>query len=175
MFKAKLIENKNYYRLKSKQLILVSLPVIPIGLIVNFYQIPIWVTIIMIGLYIVTIILIAKNQKQINTVIGKRLIEIDNEVIRIKSNKGIADETINLNEVETIIIKDEYSMSQETIKEIGQELVGKVKQNYLILLQNNHKRKLDFEVDSYYMINQLNRQIEKWKMQGYKIEDDSNK
>ena len=170
MFKAKLIKNKNYYKLRRKQLLLMFLSPIPMGLLVNFYQIPIWVTILMIGLYIAAIILLARNQKQLSLVLGNRLIEIKIDEIRIKSKKGIEEETIKLNKLEKIILKDEYSMPQETIKEIGQELTGKTKQNYIIIHQNNKKRQFDFEIDSYYMINQLNKLIESWKMKGYNIE-----
>ena len=43
MFKGNLIENKNYYNLRSKQLLYIMLPSITIGLLVNFYQMPIWI------------------------------------------------------------------------------------------------------------------------------------
>lgn len=170
MFKAKLIENENYYKLRSKHLLLMLLPSIPVGLLVNFYQIPIWVTILMIGFYVTTIFLMARNQKQISSVLGNKLIEIDRDEIRIKSKKGTEEETIKLNEVDRIILKDEYSIPQETLKEVGQELTGNAKQNFVILYQDNYKRQFDFEVDSYYMINQLNKLIETWKTKGYRIE-----
>jgi len=63
MFKAKLIENQKFYKLRSKQLLLFLLPSLLIGLIVNFYLLPIWITIVMIGLYILVIVLMAKNEK----------------------------------------------------------------------------------------------------------------
>ena len=137
MFKAKLIENENYYKLRSKHLLLMLLPSIPVGLLVNFYQIPIWVTILMIGFYVTTIFLMARNQKQISSVLGNKLIEIDRDEIRIKSKKGTEEETIKLNEVDRIILKDEYSIPQETLKEVGQELTGNAKQNFVILYQDN--------------------------------------
>lgn len=170
MFKAKLIENENYYKLRSKQLLLILLPSIPIGFIVNFYQISIWVTILMIGIYIVAIVLMIRNLKQFNSHIGNKQIEIDEEEIRIKSKKGVQEETINLNEIEKIILKDDYSIPQETIKEVGKELMGNTKQNYLILHKNNTGRKLDFEIDSHYMVNQLNKIIESWNSKGFNIE-----
>ena len=170
MFKAKLIENENYYKLRSKQLLLMLIPSISIGLLVNFYQIPIWLTLLMIGLYIGATFLMVRNQKQISSVLGNKLIEIDMDEIRIKSNKGTEDEIIKLNRVKKIILKNEYSIPQETLKEVGQELIGKAKQNHIILQQDNQRRQLDFEVDSYYMMNQLNKLIESWKMKGYNIE-----
>lgn len=170
MFKAKLIENESYYKLRSKQLLLLILPAIPIGLITSFYQIPIWTTIPIIGLYIVATVLMLRNQKRINSVLGNKLIEIDEEEIRIRSKKGVQSETFNLSEVDKVILKSEYSMPQETIKEVGKEIAGNTKKNYLILQQNNQTKRLDFEVDSYYMINQLNKTIEHWISRGYNIE-----
>ena len=170
MFKAKLIEDKKYYSLRSNQLILMFLPSIPIGIIILFYRIPIWINALMIVFYIAAIILTAKIQRKINSILGNKFIEIDNEEIRIKSKKGINEETIDLNKVEKIILKDEYSFHQETIKEVGQELTGKTKQNFVIIQQNSQERQFDFEFDSYYMINQLNKMIETWKMKGYNIE-----
>ncbi|MCF8253657.1 MAG: hypothetical protein K9H61_13755 [Bacteroidia bacterium] len=127
MFKAKLIENQNYYKLRSKQLFQMLLPSIAIGLLVNFFQIPFWLTILMIGLYVAAIILMARNQRKISLVLGNKLIEIEEDEIRIKSKKGTEEETIKLNEVERIILKEEYSIPQETIKEVGHELTGKQK------------------------------------------------
>lgn len=170
MFKAKLIENESYYKLRSKQLLLFLLPAIPLGLIISFYQIPIWITVIIIGIYILATVLMIRNQKRINSVLGNKLIEIDEEEIRIRSKKGIQSETFNLSAVDKIILKSEYSMPQETLKEVGKELTGNTKKNYLILQQNNQSKRLDFEVDSYYMINQLNKIIENWKVKGYNIE-----
>ena len=170
MFKAKLIDNNSYYKLRRLQLLLMLLPGIPLGLIINFYQIPIWLTIVMIGLYILSIILMVRNQKQLISMLGNKLIEINEQEIRIKSKKGIIQEIIKLDNIEKLLIKDNYSIPQETIKEIGKEITGDTKQNYLILQLNGENRKLDFEIDSYYMIGQLNKTIENWKTSGYKIE-----
>ena len=170
MFKAKLIEDKNYYKLRSKQLWLMLLPSILIGLLVNFYQIPIWLIIAIIGLYILTIILMNRNQKSLNSMVGNNQIEIDDKEIRIISKRGIHQEIITLDNVDKLILKNSYSIPQETIKELGQEMTGKTKQNYLILQQNNQKRKIDFEIDSYFMLKQLDKLIDSWESKGYIIE-----
>ena len=169
MFKAKLIEDENYYKLRSKQVLLMLLPSIPIGLLVNFYQVPIWLTIAMIGLYILIIILMNRNQKSLNSMVGNKRIEIDDKEIRIISNKGIQREIIKLDNIDKLILKDSYSMPQETIKELGQEMTGKTKQNFLILQQNSQKRKIDFEIDSYFMLKQLDKIIDSWESKGYTI------
>ena len=170
MFKAKLIENESYYKLRSKGLLLMLLLWLPIGLIVNFYKIPIWLTIVTVGLYLLANVLIVRNQKRLSSLVGNKQIEIDEKEIRIKSKKGIQQEAIHLDKVDKLIIQDTYSLPQETIREVGREMTGKTKQNYIILEQNSQKRKLDFEVDSYYMIEQLNKLIENWKVNGYNVE-----
>ncbi len=65
MFKAKLIENEKYYTLRSKQLKLMLFFSVPMGVIVNFYQVPNWITIFMIEIYILTIVFMGVNQKKI--------------------------------------------------------------------------------------------------------------
>ena len=170
MFKAKLIENEKYYKLRRNQLLLMLLPAVPAILIINYYQIPVWLVIILAGIYILATIWMDKNQKRINSMLGNKLIEIDEKAMRIKSKEGLELELIKLDEVEKIIVKDEYSLPQETMKEVGQEITGKTKENFIILHFKHQKRKLDFEIDSYFMVTQLNKLIESWKVKGYKIE-----
>lgn len=170
MFKAKLIENENYYRLRSKQLLLTLLPSICIGFFANLFLLPIWLTIIIIALYIFTTFLMFRNQKRIKTIFGKKLIEIDKSEIRINTKKGSNQEIIKLAEVEKIIIKDNYSLAQESMGDLRKEIGGNPKKNYLILLKDNQERKLDFEIDSHFMINKLSHVIEDWRNQGYLIE-----
>ncbi len=170
MFRAKLIENKRYYKLRVKQMSLMFLLLIPGSIVLFVYKTPpIWIAIPALVLYIGTIILMVRNQKKICSVAGNKLIEMDIDEIRIKSKKGI-EEKIKLNNIEKIILKDQYSMPQETMKEVGQELTGKIKQNYIIINQDNEARRFDFEFDSYYMINQLNNLIKSWQTKEYNIE-----
>jgi hypothetical protein len=97
------------------------------------------------------------NQKLIGQIIGNKRIEMDAEKIRIISGKGNTQEIIKLADIDKLLIKDNYSMPQETIKDVGMELTGKTIKNYLTLqLINGETRRFDFEFDSYYMIAQLN-------------------
>lgn len=169
MFKAKLIENEQYYGLRSKQLLLYLLPVIPLGIVVAFYQIPAWLAITAIGIYGLWTILFVRNQRRINSMLGEKLVEIDGEAIRIMSKKGDQEEAINLNDVDKITLKHNYSMAQETMRDIGKELTGNMNRNYVILQHGNKERKLDFEVDSHYMLNQLSKVIKDWESKAYNI------
>jgi len=170
MFKAKLIENESYYTLKRKQLLFILLPSIPMGFIVNFYNMPISLTILMLGIYILTLILMKRNSNQLGLLLGNKKIEIDEKQIKIKSKSGIQEKMIDLDSVDKLIIKDNYSMPQEIIKEVSEDISGKQKKNYLVVHANNQKLQFDFEIDSYYMANQLNKIIATWKTSGYNIE-----
>ena len=170
MFKSKLIENENYYKLKNRQTLLMLLPAIPMGLLINFYKFPVWLTVIMFALYMALLFLLFKNGKRLNAVSDNKLIEIDESEIRIITKNGKEQEVINLAEVEKLILKEEYVMATGSVKELGEEIAGKTKQDYLILQQNKQKRQLNFEIESHYMAKQLNKIIDIWKTRGYNIE-----
>ena len=93
MFNGTLIENQKYYKLKSRQLLYIMLPSLAIGLLVNFYSLPIWMTVTAIVFYAAVIILTSRNQKSINTVENKQ-IEIDRDRIQIKAKDGKIIESI---------------------------------------------------------------------------------
>ncbi len=170
MFKAGLVENKKYYNFRSKQLLVLLLAGAINGLLVNIYESPVWLTILVIGLYVGVLVYSVRSQRQMRLSAGDKRIEMDVDEIRIKSKDGSDKENIPLNQVDKLILKDEYSLPQETVQEVGQELAGKTKQNYLILLRDGRERRLDFEIDSQYMLRQLNKLIESWKLKGYPID-----
>lgn len=169
MFKAKLIDNKAYYNLRIKQLILMLIPMAPIFML-NFYEIPLWVSIVLMGAYLLVLAIMWRNQQSMNGMLGNQLIEVDETEIRIKSNDGKSQETIRMDALQKVILKEEYGIPQENMQELKEELMGKPKENYLIIQQEGSQRKLDFEIDSYYKINQLNKVIKGWISKGYSIE-----
>lgn len=170
MFKAKLIDSERYYQLRRRQLMFVMMPSVLLAFIINHYHFPVWLTALLIGAYLLVAIWAFRNQQRMHAMFGNKLLEIDDNAIRIMSKNGDQLEVIRLEDLEKIILKEEYSMPQETIREVGEEVSGKAKQNYIILQQNNQRRKLDFEMDSYFMIAQLNKAIDIWTSKGYSIE-----
>ena len=168
MFKAKLIQSEKYHALRSRQVLLGLLVVLPIGVIVNFYKFPIWITMLMFSIYAAGNIIIYRNKKRLEAMVEDNRIEIDDQEIRIQRLN--ITEKFQIKEVDKLLIKDNYTVGQESIKEISKEITGRSSQNYLVLKQNDEEIKLDFVIDSYYMINQLNRITKNWKTKGYNIE-----
>jgi hypothetical protein len=162
MFKAKLISSPKYYSLKSKLFWLSMLSATLIGSLVNYYKFPIWLSVLMAILYILVHVYIYRNQKLVDLMVGQKRIEVDTNEIRIQSAKGNQQEKIMLEDVDQIVIQDKY--------ELGQDMNVRPKKNFFIISQKNTERKFEFEMDSHYMINQLNKVIESWSQKGKKIE-----
>ncbi len=170
MFKAKLITNKEYYKFRSKRLWLILILSIPIAFLANFYVFPIWSIVIILACHLLIVAITARNHKVMDSMIGQSIIEIEKNEIRIKSQQNNSQEAINPRELDKIVVPSEFGIAQETMKDIGDEISGYPKKNYLILHQNNEARKFDFELDSHYMIKQLDKIIEYWSTNELKIE-----
>ena len=169
MFKGTLIEHKNYYNLRSKQLLFIILPSIAVCLLVNFYKMSIWITIGAIVFYVAVMIMTSKNQKAMQKVANKR-IEIDQNKIEIKEADGTVIETIEIENVNKLILKDDYKMAQETLKDLKEEIKGNIEKHYLILENNKIQRRFDFVIESYYMLNQLKKLVQDWQNKNVLIE-----
>ncbi len=169
MFKGNLIEDKKYYSLRSKQLLYIMLPSIAIGLLVNFYQMPIWVTIGAIIFYVGVMFLTSRNQKEILNVANKR-IEIAQNSIELKEANGKVIETIKIDKDAKLIVKNGYKMAQETIEDLKEEIKGNTEKHFLIVEINNIQRRFDFVIESYYMLNQLKKTVQIWQKENFSIE-----
>ncbi len=169
MFKGNLIENKSYYKLRSKQLLFILLPSIAIGFLVNFDKMPLWITIGAIVFYVVVVIMTFKNHKAMQKVANKK-IEIDQNKIVIKEANGTVIEIIEVENVNKLIVKDDYKMAQETLKDLQEEIKGNPEEHYLILESNKMQKRYDFVIESYYMAKQLKKLVQEWQNKNVLIE-----
>ena len=170
MFKAKLIENKKYYQLRVKQAWLSLIPTIAIGPIANFYQFPAWIFISAVLVCALSSLVVFRILKQMKKLSEQNAIEMNEKEIKIKSLSNGKSERIALDELEKIMIQSEYRIPQDSYKDYGNEILGNPKENYLILCNNETERKIDFEIESHYMLTQLNKLITSWSQTGIKIE-----
>lgn len=173
MFRAGLIENKQYYKLRSRKLLLMLLPAIPLAFVINYYMIETWVAILMGSLYIASLWLIFKNQTKLSSILGKRSVEFDEQEIRISSKHGELMETIALDQIDRIVIKKEYALPGENMNDLNNEIRGVTQQNFIVLQKDAQERRLDFELDSYYMLEQLKKVLLAWKSNGYTCTDEN--
>jgi hypothetical protein len=169
MFKAKVIEGREFYKAHSRQgqIFLITLPVAGIisYALGNFDNL--WNT-ANIAFTIAALINIP-NLLKVRKLYGVRTIEINENEISIRSKKGENDETFDLHKVKSITLKDNYIISQLSFVDSLKAIAGNPTETYLILSYPDHDRRIDFDIDSYYLLKKLNDIIKIWEKKGYKI------
>jgi Ca2+/Na+ antiporter len=168
-FKAKLIEDPIYYSLKRKELFIGLITAIPAALLANYFERPIWIVLVAFFVYIFLLLILKNNKQEINDISGQKIIEIEADLITLKSVHNKIIDSFDLTKSEKISLNKDFGMPQESIADIAQEMKGKPKQNFIIIEQNGEIQKFDFLVDSYYMIKQLDKIIEQWQQKGIEV------
>ncbi len=166
MFRARIIENQNYYVLRRKLLLYLLLPIVPMGFMANFFHFPAWLTVLMIVGYIAAFVLKIRHQKQMEASAGDSWLEIEKSTIRIKTKAGELKEEIKFDEVRQITLQEEYALPQESFKAVKDELLGDQQRNEMVLHLAAEQRRICFEVDSYFNMVQFQQLIDYWKQAG---------
>jgi Tfp pilus assembly protein PilO len=119
-------------------------------------------------IYIPVIVLVWKNQKLINVLVKNRVVEIDENEIRIKSRKN-RQEVISLNNLRKIKVNANYNY-QSMITGLEQKMENRINQGSIIVYLKDQSQQFDFEINSFYMAKQLNRLVKTWIGKGYNVE-----
>ena len=170
MFKAKLIEDREYYSRRKIKVIFYFLPAIPAAFIINYYGFSIWVTILAIVTYVTIIVIGLRNQNRLTALSKEREMELDDSALRVKSKGKLPSIDIQLNTIDKITIPKGYGMPEESMKDIANEMSGNAKKNFVIISSSNQTQRFDFIIESYYMLKQFESTIESWVKKGYTIE-----
>jgi hypothetical protein len=169
MFKAKLITDPEYYALRRRQLILFFLIFTPTALMSNVFDLPVWLAALALVAYVILAWASWRNQRKMKGLTGHKRIEIDQEAIRILNANGECLEVIDLNTVDAIEVKETYPMPQETLQDMADEVSGSPQRHYVRIIQNGESRQFDFEVNTYYMLKQLEKLVAAWTKAGYEL------
>jgi len=167
MFRARIIENQKYYNFRRKQLLFLTLTIIPAGFLANYFELPVWAGVLGILGYIAALFLQLRNQKQLGASAGDSWLEIDKSTIKIKAKNGHLKETIKLDDVKQIILQENYSLPQDSLKAVKEEILGDPQKNLIVFQLEDGDKQLNFEVDSHYNLVQLQDLIAFWQAQGY--------
>ena len=133
MFKASLIEDPEYYRLRRKLLLIVVPSSIGIGLLGNFAEMPIiWLVFILLGVLGIMLYQF-RIHKGISLIAKNRKIEIDQNRICIRSKDGIIEEQFLLNEIDQVVVKEDYTLPGDDLKKEWQVIKGNPSKNFLLL------------------------------------------
>lgn len=170
MFKAKLIDDPAFYRMRKKVLLLGLPSFALIGFLSGQLSLPLPYfagILVLIGFLIAWRI---RTHKLASSMVRNRQIEITSDAIRLLSGHGKILETIPVTDVTGVTVKETWAIPEERIQDLIRELKGKPLENYLIVQQGQEERRFDILLDSYYMIEQLKKVIDDWQARGLIIE-----
>lgn len=170
MFKAQLINDpKRYYPLRRQQLLLSLLIVLPIALLANFFRLPVWISGPSLAAYGAIAWLTWRNQRKMKATNGQQRIELDEQGIRVFDTDGALLERIDLQQIDAIEVTQHNTLPQETFKAFTEELKGYPQRYYVRMTKSGTARQFDFEVDSHYMLKQLEKVAAAWEQRGHAV------
>lgn len=168
MFKAKLIKDDRYYRLKQNGMYLIVGSIFS-GFLVNFDRLPVWITIT------ITVACLAyaryeyRKMKKFKTITDNSMLELSDDELRIVSEKKGENRAFDVRKLDGLVFQREYRLPEDTWRSMIGEYLGNYRKNYLIVEQDNEANRYDFELNSYYMITQLEKIIQDWTVKGYAV------
>lgn len=170
MFHAKLITDEKYYKRNRWQLWITIIAAIPIGLMVNFYKFPDWVSVLIlltVGVFFYTSL---QNQKKIAAGIANKSIQFTNDEIIIHTGKTPNNSIhYNIRKIKEINLPETIKMPEESLQDLSRTLVGKQRKQFIRLNLGKKEVQYDFLIESYYMLVQLEKAIAVWKNAGIKV------
>ena len=169
MFKAKLIESPVFYNYRKRTFIYAILGVLPVGVLVNYDTLPVWVTILGLLVSAGFFVLQVRTLNKIKSITGNSQIELDSNMLRVKNNKGQQGFEMDLDHAEKITIPKNYGMPKESILS-PDEVSLNPKKNFIEISTGQQKKKFEFLMESYYMSTQFDNLIQSWMKKGYSIE-----
>jgi len=173
MFKANLVDPVIYRQFKQKQILITLGIAVITGLTANIMleHILLWVIGYTILIFSMAIWFIVTKRKSLSqTLPNKGIIEIDEDIIQIKSKTEKLPDVIDVYAADLIVVNNTSVKIQEGFKEMIRSIFGKSQAPHLIVQQNNHQQVFYFELSSYYKMNQLNKIIDGWINKGCVIE-----
>ncbi|MEA3446527.1 MAG: hypothetical protein U9R19_17565 [Bacteroidota bacterium] len=169
MFKAKIIEKQEYYKIRRKVTLAGFLAIFVVGFLHNMFLFHLGFLVIYLALAVSIVVYLIKLRKELISVSPVNHIEIDNNKIRIVGKKGSVKNEIQISEVQEIKLKSSLSIQDENLNSLFAEMKGKAFKNQISIKTEHGIEKFDFILDSHYMIEQLKKVIKSWKEQGIDV------
>ncbi|MCB0688247.1 MAG: hypothetical protein KDC53_17035 [Saprospiraceae bacterium] len=155
MFKAKLIGDKSYFRLKRITAILSVFSIVLFCLINPVNELS-WPWLIVLCTISGVIIFYSKRIEQRLIRVIQDQIQIDYESITIVDNRGKVKDKINISDADRIILKETFKLPLDKIAD-------KHLKNFITIDIHNKLHTFDFIPESYYMLKQLGKIVERWR------------
>lgn len=168
MFKSKLVPNPGFYRIRRSYFVAIVLSSFSIGLVVNILDFPLWVAILAVAFFLVTMGYQIKTGRQM--VAGNSgMLEMDESSVRILDSGGSVRQVFEKNNIRKIETAKNYRIPGETLSELAHEISGNNTKNFMVIHDSTGAHRFDFEISSYYMISRLNHFLKQWEVSGITV------
>jgi len=170
MFKANFIDNSEYYNLRSRLGLIGLIGSVISGIFPIFFEsFPLWIY----GMVILAYIFYAYHQLKLSrklkmTRTGKK-IEIDQKKLLISNQKKEVEEEIFIENVDSIKVSEAFKLWDQDTTDIVNNLKGKHHKNFIELSFGEKTRKYEFEIESHYMVVQINKLLKHWEKRGIEV------
>ena len=168
-FKAKIIDDQEYYKLRARNFWIALLVSFVLGTVSLVFDLPLKYSIPILVLYILLTIVFVRSSKRIFKLIGNKTIEISSKLVLVKSRKGKVLESINIDDVEAITITEELSIPQQSTADIADDALGNPKQNFISIHLNGEVKRFDLFIESHYMLVQIHKIVDSWMANGVQL------
>ena len=157
MFKAKIIETQEYYRLRKNLMILSTVIILFTSAYQFVFSSSNWIIPIVLLFSIPLIVIQYRWNKKILDQTGRRKLEISTESIRVINTKSLSESQFDFEKLQNINFPEVKGLPQENLEEITKDLKGESTKTYVSFEYQGEKHRYDFLIDSYYMIVQYNK------------------
>lgn len=168
MFKAKLINDFNYYRLLRIGSIIGAIGIIVVLFPFHALGIPIGLMLLLcipiIGLYPY----MQRHRQRFEKTFEGTSIAMDATKITLLKDEN--QRIIPIKELDKIIVLENYRIPDDGIKLMWNGFMGRPQKNFIIIEQKGERQRFDFIIDSYYGIGQIKKVIQQWIEKGMIVE-----
>ncbi len=163
MFKAKIVENTEYYKLKRRTSVLLGFFILVLILIQQDFGF--WQVLVVITVLIAFFVVEKKWISKMNSMVQKHTLKLDlNGIEVIDKKKNVIKSFIPsvLKQIELVALQ---ALPAYDVGDVRDEFIGPLDKNRIIIDDGNDKYEYEFLIDSHYMLKQLDKIIEHWSNQ----------
>ena len=166
MFKANIVESREYYKIRKRINYVGSFFTILITVLIGSGIDLRWIGALLLTVFAIEFYYLKKLNKLSLSLFGKRKIVLDLNSIKILGQDKKLQEEFTPSVLDRIDVYTDLQMSQETMKEVFKD---QHKINCIMLEKDGKSSGYYFEFDSYYMITQLEKILKHWKVQSLNL------
>ena len=168
MFRAKHIANRKYYDWR-RLLLIGSVVWFPLQIITLSFNPVIWVLYAFFACILVIVFLMSGLQHKIKRQLEESVVEMYPDRITVRDKTGQQIDHIALGATSHIAISKPNEIIDYSFWEQLKNMIGKGRETYVRINSDDHAKRFDFLLDSYYLAKQLDKVVALWEQRGLNV------